>query len=544
VWAGIVLIATSGAVSFLGVGRAAAAPLSYTSTPVGGWGTNGTGRGVVAVGTTVFVGGSFTTAVSPTGATTARANVAAFDAQTGALRPNFVANTNGTVRALASDGTSLFLAGSFTTVNGVARARLAAVDLSTGTVRAAFRADASATVTNLDVYGNRLYVVGEFTSLAGTARNRVAAVDTSSGAVDTGFNPNADNVANGVAVSPDGSRVYVGGRFAHIGGGTRSFLAAVSRSTGALVGPAFASLAYEVLDVDVAPDSSRVFGAVAGYGNQAVSWNTTSGARQWRYTVDGDVQAIRYAGGNVYFGFHEGAIGDHSVRLLAADAITGALVGVRPPIDSFYGVWDIDATPTDLVIAGEFQHVAGIARRSVANFRASTSSVPAQSFVARGSSWRYLDNGSNQGTAWRATSFNDSSWGTGNAQLGYGDGDEATVVNFGPNSSSKYTTTYFRSSFSVANASTVSSLLLQLLRDDGAVVYINGTEVLRSNMPAGTISSTTFAATTIAGGAESVFTSYSVPPSVLRTGTNVVAVEIHQADSSSSDLSFDLGLSS
>ncbi len=472
-----------------------------------------------------------------------RANVAAFDAQTGALRTNFVANTNGTVRALASDGASLFLAGSFTTVNGVARARLAAVDLSTGAVRAGFRTDASATVTNLDVYGSRLYITGEFTSLAGTVRNRVAAVDTSTGAVDTGFNPNADNVASGVAVSPDGSRVYVGGRFAHIGGGTRSFLAAVSRSTGALVGPAFASLGYEVLDVDVAPDSSRVFGAVAGYGNQAVSWSTTSGTRQWRYTVDGDVQAIRYAGGNVYFGFHEGALGDHSVRLLAADAGTGALVNVRPPIDSFYGVWDIDATPTDLVIAGEFQHVAGIARRSVANFRASTS-TGSQTFVAPGSSWRYLDNGSNQGTAWRETSFDDSSWRTGRAQLGYGDGDEATVVSYGPNASNKYTTTYFRSSFSLANASTVSSLQLQLLRDDGAVVYVNGTEVLRSNMPAGTISSTTLAATTIAGGAETAFTSYSIGPSVLHTGSNVVAVEIHQADASSSDVSFDLGLTS
>src|SRR5690242_19284996 len=79
------------------------------------------------------------------------------------------------------------------------------------------------------------------------------------------------------------------------------------------------------------------------------------------------------------------------------------------------------------------------------------------SFVSAGSSWRYLDTGVDQGTAWRATPFNDGSWKTGNAQIGYGDGDEATVVSFGPSSTSKYRTTYFRKAFSVADASQVTS---------------------------------------------------------------------------------------
>ncbi len=524
------------------VAPADAAPLPYSSTPiVGGWATNGISRAVVEAGGTVYAGGAFSAAVSPNGATTARANVAAFDPATGALRPGFVANTNGTVRALASDGTTLFLAGSFTRVNGVARARLAAVNLATGAVTG-FRADANSTVLNLDVYGNRLYVTGQFTSIAGAARNHVAAVDTTTGAVDAAFNPNADNLGSGIAVSPDGSRVYVGGRFTHIGGGARSFLAAVSRTTGAVVGPSFGSLSYEILDVDVSPDGSRVFGAVAGYGNQAASWSTSTGGRQWSYQVDGDVQAIRYSGGNVYFGFHEGALGDHSVRLLAADATTGALVNFRPTIDVFNGVWDIDATPTDLVIGGEFVHVAGVTRRSIANFRAGGSSN--QTYLAAGSTWRYLDDGSDRGTTWRAASFDDSAWRSGRAQLGYGDGDETTTVSYGSNASAKHITTYFRTSFTVADASTISSLQLQLLRDDGAVVYVNGTQVVRSNMPTGTITSTTRASTTIAGAAETAFTSYSLSPAVLHTGTNVIAVEIHQADPTSSDISFDLGLTS
>src|SRR5258708_37205126 len=73
--------------------------------------------------------------------------------------------------------------------------------------------------------------------------------------------------------------------------------------------------------------------------------------------------------------------------------------------------------------------------------------------VSYGSNLKYLDNGFNQGTTWRAASFNDASWANGNAQLGYGDGDEATIVKYGTNASSKYVTTYFRKTISITNKS-------------------------------------------------------------------------------------------
>src|SRR4051812_22646076 len=88
--------------------------------------------------------------------------------------------------------------------------------------------------------------------------------------------------------------------------------------------------------------------------------------------------------------------------------------------------------------------------------------------VARGSSWKYLDNGSNQGTGWTAPAFNDSVWAAGNAQLGYGDGDEATVLSYGADANNKYITTYFRKSFNVANPADFNNLTLDILRDDGA----------------------------------------------------------------------------
>jgi regulation of enolase protein 1 (concanavalin A-like superfamily) len=160
-------------------------------------------------------------------------------------------------------------------------------------------------------------------------------------------------------------------------------------------------------------------------------------------------------------------------------------------------------------------------------------------FIPTGSNWKYLDNGSNQGTAWRTTVFDDSAWKSGNAELGYGDGDEATVVGFGGNSNSKFITTYFRKSFSVADPSAVSGLTLRIKRDDGAVVYVNGTEVFRTNMPTGTIAYTTRASAAIE---DETFYTATVPTSLLTAGNNVIAVEIHQADPTSSDISFDFEL--
>ena len=169
--------------------------------------------------------------------------------------------------------------------------------------------------------------------------------------------------------------------------------------------------------------------------------------------------------------------------------------------------------------------------------------LPSQvTLVSTGAVWRYLDAGSNQGTAWVNPGFNDSAWSSGKAQLGYGDGDEGTVVKFGPNSQTKYTTTYFRRSFAVENARGFRQLTLRLLRDDGAVVYLNGTEVFRSNMPEGPILSSTFASSNVSGTNESAFLAKQVDPSLLTEGSNSLAVEIHQSDFVSADISFDLEL--
>jgi len=162
--------------------------------------------------------------------------------------------------------------------------------------------------------------------------------------------------------------------------------------------------------------------------------------------------------------------------------------------------------------------------------------------ISVGASWKYMDNGSNQGTAWRGIAFDDTAWQSGTAELGYGDGDEASVVSFGPDSSNKYITTYFRHSFNIIDASIFLGLTGGILRDDGAVVYLNGTEIYRTNMPAGNIAYSTAASSTIFGAGERVFNQFCVSPEFLVNGTNVLAVEIHQVSASSSDISFNFGL--
>jgi len=159
--------------------------------------------------------------------------------------------------------------------------------------------------------------------------------------------------------------------------------------------------------------------------------------------------------------------------------------------------------------------------------------------VALGSQWKYLDNGSNQGTAWRAVGFPDGGWAAGNAQLGYGDGDEATTVGYGPDPNNKYVTTYFRQTFNVADPSLFQNLSLSILRDDGAVVYLNGTEVFRTGMPTGTIAFNTLASGQIE---DTTYYSASISTALLQAGTNVLAVEIHQGGPTSTDISFDAQL--
>lgn len=162
--------------------------------------------------------------------------------------------------------------------------------------------------------------------------------------------------------------------------------------------------------------------------------------------------------------------------------------------------------------------------------------------VPAGAEWRYQDGGQNLGSAWRASLYEDGTWKRGPAPLGYGDDNITTVLGFGPNASSKYITSYFRHAFVVSEPARILSATLGVIRDDGAVVYLNGREIFRSNMPSGTIGYRTLASSAMSGGDESTYFETELSGADFREGANVLAVEVHQAAADSSDLRFDLRL--
>jgi len=166
--------------------------------------------------------------------------------------------------------------------------------------------------------------------------------------------------------------------------------------------------------------------------------------------------------------------------------------------------------------------------------------------VAQGSTWKYDDTGKDLGAAWRASDFDDSKWSSGAATLGYGEASqgrpEKTVISFGTDAKNKHICAYFRHAFDVPDPSDIQRLSLQVLRDDGCVVYLNGREVARSNMPDGEISFGTLAVKAIGGDDEMSWQGFDLDNTFLRKGKNVIAVEVHQSGATSTDLTFDLKL--
>ncbi|MEY2410175.1 MAG: hypothetical protein QOF48_2845 [Verrucomicrobiota bacterium] len=187
------------------------------------------------------------------------------------------------------------------------------------------------------------------------------------------------------------------------------------------------------------------------------------------------------------------------------------------------------------------------------NFNTLTATNPANVIVIvpNGSTWKYFDKGDAGagGVPWAALAFDDSGWSNGVAELGYGDSGnnrpETTVVGYGPSATTKYITTYFRKSINVPSPGSYTNLIFRLLRDDGAVVYLNGTEVFRSYMTNGVVTNGTLAGLAGAGPAAADDGTFYVVTNVgntLLSGNNVLGVEVHQDALNSSDISFDLML--
>ena len=170
---------------------------------------------------------------------------------------------------------------------------------------------------------------------------------------------------------------------------------------------------------------------------------------------------------------------------------------------------------------------------------------PPRRIISPGEEWRYWDRREVQ-DAWTMPNFDDTPWRTGRAPLGYGNRNESTVISYGDNPDRKNLTAWFRKVFDYdGNEDPLSSIHLNLLVDDGAVVYLNGKEILRSGMPQGKITATTLSSQMIQGDDEKTFVRFIFEGEQsldLQNGENVLAIEVHQNEAISSDLSFELEL--
>jgi uncharacterized repeat protein (TIGR01451 family) len=177
--------------------------------------------------------------------------------------------------------------------------------------------------------------------------------------------------------------------------------------------------------------------------------------------------------------------------------------------------------------------------------QAYTSSTETTTLVPLTQTWKYLADGSDQGTAWRAVTYDDSAWPSGAAELGYGDGDEVTAVPFididpVAGGDQKNATTYFRTKFNLIERTGITAAELRVRYDDAVVLYLNGVEVAKSPNIGSNPAHTQYASSGAPD--ENAYFDFLIDPSTLINGENVLTAEIHQADSGSSDISFSASL--
>lgn len=167
--------------------------------------------------------------------------------------------------------------------------------------------------------------------------------------------------------------------------------------------------------------------------------------------------------------------------------------------------------------------------------------------------WRYFDSGTaptnSAGRSWKEFDYSDAAWQAGSATLGFAGTAPTTTVSTRTKrfvngiSGTQVTTTYFRNSFTLTSTNGMNLLNVSLMRDDGVIIYLNGTELYRENMPTGSVDYATFASVTAGNADQTNIYSRSVGvTNLFRVGTNTIAAEVHQSNATSSDLYFNLAV--
>lgn len=292
----------------------------------------------------------------------------------GSIDPYFAPTTNGPVRALAlsEDGSTIFVGGRFTEVNGAPRHNLAAIDAVSGTLLEDWRADTTGdnpVVRALYVHGNHLYVGGKFTGIDGKGKKKLARLDATTGDL-TKWDTWVGAGVLDFAADPDGTTMWVGGEFKKIRGVARPYFGGIDMTTGLPTEFAATGNNSRVLSLVVSDD---------GWVYTTNNDNRTIGYRpqespdpQWRRRTDGNVQSLAVIDGDLYLGGHFARMTDTGAGrpfFAAVNRFTGMDRPWHPlATGANKGCWVLVPEGQRLHAGGGFVKFAGVPQKRYARF--------------------------------------------------------------------------------------------------------------------------------------------------------------------------------
>lgn len=384
---------------------------------------DGVGLTQVVIGTTVYVGGTFST-VRPPGAapgerTVPQANLLAYDLTTGRFKSRFRPQVNGSVLALAAspDGKRLYAGGSFTRVNGSTANRIVALDPTTGRRHGRFKAGADRTVRAIAAGSTSVWLGGDFTKVRGKIRSSLAKLRTSDGLLRTWAPQATGGSVTALALSRDQRQVMAGGRFTRMNGSSSPGygLARLDGASGRLLplpanrvvrnGGNSAGITSLVSDGTYVYGSGFAFGYSGGNleGTFAMRWS--DGKLRWVASCHGDTYSVYPTPRAVYTVSHThhcaniGGFPDTDPREYHyAAAFSSAVTGTNapePPGSRYYsfggrpapslltwfprfdtgnttasaqGPWDITGRGRYVAVSGEFRNVNGTGQQGLVRF--------------------------------------------------------------------------------------------------------------------------------------------------------------------------------
>jgi len=503
----------------------------------------------------LYVGGAFTHSTGGTYTQQAYTRGAArFKVSDGTPDPGWNPELNGTVLAVdaSSHGDRVYLSGYFSQSKTTHTMRAAALNT---TDASAFTWDVhlSSTVSvgyqeAIKEVGDRIWVGGAEHSLFSYDRTDFSLLSTTVGQRGGDFQ----------TIASDGTTVF---------GGCHCFDAEYSgASTWPSIGTSWTSAeriyaagAWSAETGQIKPDFSPELNTRAGAGAWAlfvdstgtlweggdISYSTKDGyLRQWsggfaRFpavdttppSTPTDVTAVS-SGADVTLSWKASSGSPSGYEVLRDDRVVATTDGTSAKLDlssatSKYFVRAVDA-------AGN---------RSASSAAVTAHQGPStQDLISNGSTWKYLYNGQGPGPGWTTQSYDDSSWTSGTAPVGWGQSNLGTTLS--SSETPKPITSFYRKTVDVASVALVSSMTITTRADDGVIVYVNGEEVGRKNMTAGTSGANDFANAAVnASSAIANPVVINVPVSDLQDGNNVIAVEVHSNYRATPSHSFELSAS-